>query len=310
LQQVGGVAGVSPRVQAAPAPDPVTNLRPAAFLSGDAALPPSRHRRKVSPRPLGHRLVLGAFTVLTTALVLSLLVGRGGAAALLRLPGADRLLAWSGLGIEQVSVSGHRFTPDADIFDAIDLAGSASLLSFDSAQARARIERLPWVASARISRVFPGSLDVRIRERSPAALWTHGDGDYLIDADGRVLAAVEPGMSTSLPHVAGKGASSQARSLIDLVKHYPRIAERFERAERVGERRWTLQLKGGITLHLAADREAAAFAALSSPDDLGRLLSAHNVTIDLRTPGRVTVRPDPRRAQAPAASTPQSQARS
>jgi cell division protein FtsQ len=243
-------------------------------------------------------------------LVLSLLVGRGGAPALLRLPGADKLLAWSGLGIEQVSVVGHRFTPDADIFEAIDHAGTGSLLSFDSAEARARIERLPWVASARIARVFPGSLDVRITERSPAALWTSNGSDYLIDADGRMLAAVEPGMGSSLPHVAGKGAATQARALIDLVKHYPRIAERFERAERIGERRWTLRLKGGITLHLAADREAAAFAMLSSPDDLGGLLSAQNVIIDLRTPGRVTVRPDPPRTDAPAASTPQSQARS
>lgn len=273
-------------------------------------LPPSRHRRKRRPRPLGRKLGLSVFAILAVALVLSLFDGGRGTHGLFALPAAGKLLAWAGLGVDQVIVRGHRYTSDADIFAAIDAANARTLLSFSSAEARARIERLPWVASATVSRVFPGALDVRIRERTPVALWSRGDRDLLIDADGRVLAAVEPGMSTALPRVAGEGAATQARSLIDLIKHYPRIAERFESAERVGERRWTLHLKGGVTLHLAADREAASFAMLSAEDDLGKLLSAQHVVVDLRTPGRVTLRPDPQRPDAPAATTPQSQARS
>ncbi|HWK37632.1 MAG TPA: cell division protein FtsQ/DivIB, partial [Hyphomicrobium sp.] len=69
-------------------------------------------------------------------------------------------------------------------------------------------------------------------------------------------------------------------------------------AERVGGRRWTLHLKNGLTVHLGADREAVAFAALSSPDELGKLLDAHNVVVDLRARGRIAVRPAP-----PAAAT-------
>ncbi len=81
-------------------------------------------------------------------------------------------------------------------------------------------------------------------------------------------------------------------------------------AERVGERRWTLHLKDGLTVHLGADREAAAFAALSSADDLGKLLSGHDLIIDLRTRGRITVRSSVPNAGAPAAPASQSQARS
>ena len=64
-------------------------------------------------------------------------------------------------------------------------------------------------------------------------------------------------------------------------------------AERVGGRRWTLHLKDRVVVHLGADREAVAFAALSSPDELGKLLDTHDVIIDLRTRGRVTVRVAP-----------------
>ena len=87
------------------------------------------------------------------------------------LPAADEIRALAGLGIDQVTLTGHRFTLDRDIFDALDLANAGSLVTFDAGEARSRIEQLPWVSTAAISRVFPGSLDVRITERRPSALW-------------------------------------------------------------------------------------------------------------------------------------------
>jgi len=315
LQQVGGSVEVSPQVHLAPAPDPAAAFTVSAgnssLASGRMSLPPPRRRWRVRRRPYGRKLGLGLFVVLSVVLALSLLTDRGRQAdALLSLPAGDELLSRTGLRIDQVAVSGHRHTADADIFDAIDLPHAHSLLGFDSAAARARIERLPWIASARISRVFPGSLDVRIKERQPAASWMRDGREYLIDAQGRVLSAVEPGTKASLPRVAGEGAADQARSLLDLVKHYPAIAKRFELAERVGKRRWTLRLKDGVTIHLGAGREAAAFAMLSSATDLGMLLSASDLIIDLRTSGRVVVRPDRRRNGAHTQFSTQSQARS
>jgi cell division protein FtsQ len=67
-----------------------------------------------------------------------------------------------------------------------------------------------------------------------------------------------------------------------------------------------LHLRGGVTIHLGADREAVAFAQLSSAAGLGKLLSGHDLIIDLRTRGRITMRRDPLRAGAPTASATQS----
>ncbi len=210
------------------------------------------------------------------------------------LPEADRVLYWTGLRIDQVAVNGHRFTSDGDIFDALDLENERSLLGLDSVAARRRIERLPWIATASITRIFPGSLEVRVTERKPAALWRRGEREYLIDGTGRVLSAVQPGSHNDLPRVAGEGAAQEASTLLGLVARYPEIAERFIMAERVGGRRWTMRLRGGVTVQLAADREAIAFEALSSDKDLASLLSGRGLIVDLRSRGRVTVRPDVR----------------
>jgi hypothetical protein len=67
----------------------------------------------------------------------------------------ERLIELAGYGLTQVSVTGHRYTLDSDIFDAIGLENAHTMLSFDTRAAQDRIERLPWVERASIERVPP-----------------------------------------------------------------------------------------------------------------------------------------------------------
>jgi cell division protein FtsQ len=294
LQQVGGVSKIPKRVPLALSldPDTPTPPPPPAGQATDASAFFPRRRPASRQATVGRRLALTLFMGLSGALVFSILTdgGRQTRAVATFLPETDAVLSWMGMRVEQVALSGQRFTSDADVFEAIDIASTGSLVTFDAAQARERIEKLPWVSTAAISRIFPGALDVRITERLPSALWIDNGREYLVDDSGRVLSALKKGTNVKLPRLSGAGAPAQAQALLDLIVRFPRIAERFEMAERVGERRWTLHLKSGVVVHLGADREAVALAALSSPDELGRLIDTPNIIVDLRTRGRVTVR--------------------
>lgn len=302
MQQVGVDVGYHGRAQAARQPSLASRISLIPVSSNTSIAVGAKKRRPSLSRrrSYGRKLGFAVFAGLSGAFALSVLTdgGRLMSAEAPFFPEADKILYWTGLRIDQVSVSGHRLTPDADIFDAIDLASVRSLLSLDSSAARQRIERLPWIKTATISRVFPASLKVHVTERKPAALWIRNARDYLIDETGRVLSAVRPGTHRGLPRVAGQGAESEAKALLDLVARYPIIAKRFEMAERVGARRWTLRLTNGVTVHLGADREARAFQALSSLEDLGKLISGRDVIVDLRSRSRITVRPDKHGAPA------------
>ncbi len=305
MQQVGGVTEIPQRVPQALSLDPDATALPASPTNTAASAASSffpRRRPASRQASLGRKLGLALFMGLSGALVFSILTdgGKQTRAVATFLPETDEVLYWTGLRIEQVALSGQRFTSDADVFDAIDMPNSGSLVTFNAAQARERIEDLPWVSTATISRIFPGSLEVRITERQPAALWRNEKREYLVDDSGRVLSALKKGTNVRLPRLSGEGAPEQAQSLLELIVRFPRISERFEMAERVGGRRWTLHLKDRVVVHLGADREAVAFAALSSPDELGKLLDMHDVIIDLRTRGRVTVRVAPQSAPATA----------
>jgi cell division protein FtsQ len=70
---------------------------------------------------------------------------------------------------------------------------------------------------------------------------------------------------------------------------------------RVGERRWNLQLKNGITIMLPEGHEAAALARLGTLQTDQALLDRPLVFIDMRLPDRLAVRARP---AVPAATPP------
>jgi cell division protein FtsQ len=82
-------------------------------------------------------------------------------------------------------------TPDEHLFDA------------DLAAVRARIEALPWVAQARVSRVWPDRIAIRVRERRPYARWGES---ALLDEQGRIFvpsaAELDDAAFKSLPQLA------------------------------------------------------------------------------------------------------------
>ncbi len=202
----------------------------------------------------------------------------------------DRILMMAGFGIEQVEISGHRATADVDVFDTLDLANVRSLVRFDSRAVRQRIERLPWVDTAEVTRVFPRRIRITLSERSPFAVWLRGPQGHLIDRTGRVLSAVAPGAVLDLPRVAGEGAARVAVQLYETLHPFPAVESRLAMAERVGERRWRLVLNDGSRLELPAEAPGAALARIGDTAVLSRLLEAGPRVIDLRVHDRLAIR--------------------
>ncbi len=251
----------------------------------------------VRARRRNHRLA--AVAVIAAGLAFAVLTGGGTAlrtAQPMRTAGfgsaIDKALAWAGFGLDQISVTGHRFTPDGDILDALDLGSARNWRSFDSRAARDRIERLPWIATATLTRSYPGRLDVRVTERKAFGIWSHGDRTTMIDATGRSLSDIRPGVDgvSKLPRFKGAGADREAAAITALVGRHSLIQSRLALAERIAERRWTLHLDNGTTVHLPPDREAMVLDGLIATAELRRLIEEPGRVVDLRAPGRIAVR--------------------
>jgi cell division protein FtsQ len=181
----------------------------------------------------------------------------------------EHALELAGLGLQQVTIGGYRYTSDSDIYAALDLDGARTLLSFDPRAAKARIEQLPWVEKATIERIAPDTVDIVISERAPYAVWREGERHWLIDRRGRKLQPAPADVLPRLPRVSGDGAGGEVVALTALLADYPAIARKIEVAERVAARRWTLHMAGGTRVDLPAEGETAALDRLARLYELG-----------------------------------------
>ena len=202
---------------------------------------------------------------------------------------ADRAAVSAGFAVTRMELSGNRFASEKAIRDAVALEGETSHLVLDIESMARRIEALPWVRSAVVSRILPYAVSIRITERVPAAVWRASDGDVLIDAEGRVLAGVPTGADTGLAVVRGEGAGPAAPTILPMLAEHPRLASRVREVERIAGRRWDLLLDRRTRVMLPGDGLAAALAWLENEVESG-LLSRDFAVVDLRVPGNLVVR--------------------
>jgi cell division protein FtsQ len=200
----------------------------------------------------------------------------------------DQLLVTAGLGINEISLSGHRHTLDQDIFRALG-AGQQTMLSLDVRSARQRIEALPWIEAAAIVRVFPDKLKIELRERIPAAVWLDGGRTALVDADGRVLSYVASFVPPELPRIAGPGAPEAAAELRAALQRFPTVASRLQLARRIGQRRWDLVLTDNSTIRLAAGPSVDSLDRLMRLERDPRSPDYRGQVVDLTVPRSIAV---------------------
>ncbi|WP_045837325.1 cell division protein FtsQ/DivIB [Hyphomicrobium sp. 99] len=204
---------------------------------------------------------------------------------------ANDVMIAAGFGIDQVNVSGQHYASDSEIFDALDLPNVKTFAAFDSDAALKRIERISWIDTAQITRIYPGTLDVVVRERTPAFLLQRGETNFLVDATGRTLGPAARGTNWNLPRVTGEGAESEAILMLSALRQYPQIERQYAYGERIAERRWRIVLKNGTALELGADREIEGFEEVATARDAAAALKGAPMVVDVRTPGRIAIRP-------------------
>ena len=111
--------------------------------------------------------------------------------------------AWFALPVRTVQVGGHARLSEARVQELAGLREGFGWLYYGAWRARGLLDS-PWVASARVVRVFPDTVRVEVTERVPRVRLARPDGSVVVAAaDGTVLPGAA--LSGSLPLVSGWG---------------------------------------------------------------------------------------------------------
>jgi len=206
---------------------------------------------------------------------------------------AQAVTARTGFAVDQVRVVGHRETSEIDILEKLDLTGWTSLIGFDVDAARDRVASLPWVEVASVRKVYPETLEIRITEREPFAIWQHGSELSIIGRKGNVIVPYTGGRHAALPLVVGAGAAERAADFVAEMRKYPDLSSRVKGYVLVSDRRWDLRLDNGITVKLPEAGIDGAIATLLKTDRESGLFNRQVSAIDMRFGDRMVLQLTP-----------------
>lgn len=204
-------------------------------------------------------------------------------------------------GARAIKVTGSVHTPPSRIIAVAGLASHPPLIDVDPGRTAARVERLPWVKRATVSRHWPDGLSIVVTERTPvAAVAAAGKtGRWLVvDGAGRVVETVTSPPAALIQLTLPSPPTSRAAWLGRDAGPALRVASSLPRAFSAQVTQVTGALDGTVTLALGVPVRVS----LGSPVDLskkyedvaailaGAPLQAGNV-IDVTVPDAPTVGP-------------------
>lgn len=144
----------------------------------------------------------------------------------------------------------HRISMES-VRQALAPLQGKNLVRLSLAEAAARVERNPWIASVEMAKELPGRLHVKVAERRPVALLLMDGGLVYADSDGKAIARVttpaelDEARSAGLlvvsfvrnfahkPHKEGVGSALGVAA--DLGRVQPTWASKLSRIEVLGE---------------------------------------------------------------------------
>ena len=89
--------------------------------------------------------------------------------------------------VDEIVIEGVSTELEGEVREAADINEGKPLLEVNSSSSSKRIEAIPWVREARISRSWGGTITIRVSTREPVAAFLSEEGWVVVDIEGRVL---------------------------------------------------------------------------------------------------------------------------
>lgn len=203
---------------------------------------------------------------------------------------ADMFARALGFGVSLVAISGQRELTNSEVLEASGVTTRDSILFLDVQAVRQRLKSLPLVRDATVRKLYPDQLVIAVTERTPYALWQLDGEVSVIAADGTVIDQMRDQRFTKLPFVVGEGANERVPEFLKLLEAAGDLKSRVSAGVLVGQRRWNFKLNNGVDVRLPESDPEAAVAKLAVLARDNKLPDKDVIAIDMRMPGRITVR--------------------
>ncbi len=203
---------------------------------------------------------------------------------------SDDISKATGLVVGEVIVEGRSKTGKSDLLRALKVSEGDNILAISMKKMKDRINKLPWVKSARIERHFPDKISLTLFERTPMARWQTNRKLKLIDEHGDIIPRVDLAKFSNLPIIIGKNAPKVASQILETLSNEPHLFKRVKSLTLVSDRRWDVQLDNQINVHLPEKNPGKAWAHLASVEQGHKIFGDQIQGIDMRLENQLIIK--------------------
>lgn len=202
----------------------------------------------------------------------------------------DMVARGFGFGVRHIVLSGHSELTQDEVISLSGLQAHQSLPFLDPKSLQSRLQSVPLIAEATVTKLYPDRLLIAIRERVPFAIWQHEGHVQVIAEDGTVIEELRDPRFLRLPHVVGPDANQRAREFVALLDHVPELRDQIRAGILVSKRRWTIKLQNGVDVLLPELEPEKALRTFAQMEKQHSLTKKAVLAIDLRLPDRIAMR--------------------
>lgn len=195
----------------------------------------------------------------------------------------------AGFVVKDIVVEGRIHAERDALKELIGVEKGQSIFENNLSEIRARIETISWVKQARVERRLPDVLYINIQERVPLALWQKNGKLSLVDSEGVILTNKDLQRFSHLLIIVGDEAPQKAGDLVVMIAAEPLIKERIEAAKWIGNRRWDLIMRSGLTIRLPEEDAGLAMRRLAEAQEAESIMDRKIDSIDLRDETRIVL---------------------
>ncbi len=193
--------------------------------------------------------------------------------------------------VNLMEIDGASPVVDRTIRQLLPVSFPESSFRLDLEALRNVIERIDAVAGADLHVRSGGVLQITVRERVPVAVWRRDAGMELLDGTGhRVATLLAREARADLPLIAGTGADARVTEALAIFTAAEPILGRVRGLVRMGERRWDIVLDRGQRILLPEADPVVAVQRVVALNEAQDLLDRDVAAVDMRNPGRPTLR--------------------
>jgi len=186
-----------------------------------------------------------------------------------------------GFKLENVIIEGQHNVDEPTILTVLNANKGSPIFALKLDEIRDDLKKNKWIKEAYVARRLPNTVYIKLFEREPIAIWQINNQLCLIDEEGYEISKnIQP--FPHLLHVVGEGANIYAGTLVVELQKYPALMNKTLAVVRCGDRRWDLNLKGGINIKLPAKDFEEALKYIDALNKASRLFNQNYKVLDLR----------------------------